>query len=269
MGGEWDDGAGERIAQPGWYDACGPQGARAVVLLHGSTLTRASWKPQTAALQDTYRLIVPDLPGHGALAGQPFRMDTAVEMVREAIERECGPMGSATLVGISLGGHIATLAAARFPRKVDGLVISGATMNFTGLTGAWTALVGRLMGRMNEDKMRAQAEKNIRKKWPAGAAEEIIAAGVYPMGAFQSFGELTGIDFRAALRQVEAPVLILNGGHDRANRRGEKAFCEAAKNARCGVIRGAGHACSIEQPDQYNTELRAFLDTLARVPAAK
>jgi pimeloyl-ACP methyl ester carboxylesterase len=170
-----------------WYDVCGPEEAPAVILIHGSTLTRASWKPQVDALQADYRLICPDLPAHGTLAALPFHLDTALERLGALFERECGPNGRAVLVGISLGGHIATLLAASHPRQTAGLVISGASMNFSGLTGLWTKTIGLLMGRLNPEKMRAQAERNIRKKWPAESAEAIIAAGIYPMGAFQSF----------------------------------------------------------------------------------
>lgn len=262
MDNETSDNSAGLKAQPGWYSASGAPGAPVVILVHGSTLTRASWAPQVAALQDRYRVVCPDLPGHGVLAAQPFRIDTAVEMVREIIKSECGPQERVALVGISLGGHIATLAAARFHRRIAGLVITGASMNFSGLIGLWTALVGRLMARADQQKMRAQAERNIRKKWPHEAAESIIAAGIHPPGAFQSFRELPGIDFRAALTHVEAPVLILNGETDRPNRKGESAFSAAAPNARIAVIQGAGHACSIEQPDRYNAELRAFLETL-------
>ncbi len=246
----------------GWYEVIGPASAPPVVLLHGSVVTRVSWKPQVEALCGAYRLIVPDLPSHGILAGIPFRLNDAVDRIQLLIQLECRPDERVALVGMSLGGHVATLAAARLQERAAGLVISGASMNFHGLTGWWTRLVGRMMLRMKEEKLRAQAAASIRKKWPRETGEEIIAAGLYPRGAFEPFLELPDVDFHARLAEVTAPVLILNGEMDRPNRRGEERFAQAAKRARVEVIAGAGHACSIEQPEAYNRELLKFLKSL-------
>lgn len=251
-----------RFERPDWYEVCGPETAPPVIFLHGSAVTRFSWLAQKPALQDRYRMILPDLPGHGALGRTPFRLDSAVEMVRELIQRESGPYERVVLVGISLGGYVATMAARRFPKKVAGLVITGASMNFAGPVGLWTKLVGSLMLRMNPEKMRAQAEKSIRAQWPVEVSEPIIAAGLYPRGTFQAFRELPGIDFRAMLAEIDAPVLIINGELDKSNRKGEASFAQAAPNARVAVIPGAGHACCIEQPEQYNSELLRFLESL-------
>lgn len=248
--------------RPKWYEVCGPEGAPPVILLHGSTVTRFSWFPQKASLQDRYRLILPDLPGHGTLASTPFQLDSAVEITRELIQREAGRYGRVVLAGLSLGGYVAIMAAKRFPKKIAGLVISGASMNFTGPVGWWTKLVGSLMLRMDEQKMRVQAEKSMRNKWPKEFSEPIIAAGVFPRGAFQAFRVMPGIDFRAMLSEINAPVLILNGELDKSNRKGEASFAKAAPNARVAVIPGAGHACSIEQPEKFNAELLRFLESV-------
>lgn len=245
-----------------WYDVIGPSGASAVLMVHGSTVTRCSWLPQIDALSQTYRLIIPDLPGHGALHHTPFRMEAALETLCKAVEIEAAHSRVA-VVGVSLGGHVATLFASRYPAKVSGLVLSGASMNFSGLTGLWMRFSAFLLTKVfKEERMRSQGEQNIRRKWPKETAEAIIAAGIFPNGAAQSFVELPRYDFRAALSGINAPVLILNGERDKPNRKGEAAFAAAAPNARLAVIPGAGHACNIEQPDLYNQQVLAFLGSL-------
>src|SRR5436309_15023638 len=47
------------------YRTSGPADAPAVVLLHGSTLDGESWAGQVEALDEEYRVVVPDLRGHG------------------------------------------------------------------------------------------------------------------------------------------------------------------------------------------------------------
>lgn len=245
-----------------WYDVIGPSDAPPVLLVHGSTVTRRSWLPQIGALSTTYCLILPDLPGHGALRDTPFRMETAVETLCKAVEIEA-PDRRVAVIGVSLGGHVAALFASRYPEKITALVLSGASMNYKGLTGLWMRFSAFLITKLfKEERMRVQGEQNIRRKWPKETAEAVIAAGIFPAGAAQSFLELPKYDFRALLSSITAPILILNGELDKPNRKGEAAFAAAAPNARVSVIPGAGHACSIEQPEIYNQRLIGFLNEL-------
>jgi pimeloyl-ACP methyl ester carboxylesterase len=48
------------------YSEHGDPDAPAVVLLHGFPLNRAMWDEVVPALADRYRVIIPDLRGHGA-----------------------------------------------------------------------------------------------------------------------------------------------------------------------------------------------------------
>ncbi len=47
------------------YWVNGPERAPVVVLLHGATLDHRSWAPQVDELAVRYRVVVPDLRGHG------------------------------------------------------------------------------------------------------------------------------------------------------------------------------------------------------------
>lgn len=238
----------------------GPAQGMPVVFVHGSTLTKQSWQPQIQGLQGEARLLSCDLPGHGAHAGQPFTMDAAVAQLKHQIERVFDlPV---VLVGISLGGHVATLFSNRYPDYIIGLVLSGASMNFNGLLGQWTRLVGRIMLRMDEERLRRAAETSMRKKWPADTVQAQIAAGLFPHGAAQAFLELSKFDFCQLIGGVHAPVLILNGEFDRPNRKGEAAFAANAPHARVQVVPKAGHACNLEQPEAYTEILRCFIQEL-------
>jgi pimeloyl-ACP methyl ester carboxylesterase len=241
----------------------GPTWAHPIVFVHGSTLTRRSWQPQINALQDEFRILACDLPGHGARAGEPFTIEVALEQMHVSIEQLIADR--VLLVGISLGGHLATLYASRFPDKIAGLVISGASMNFSGMVGLWTRLAGKVMLRMNEDRLRRKAEASIRRKWPAEISRLQIAAGIYPYGAARSFQELSRNKFQHELARIQAPVLILNGELDRPNRKGEQLFLRSAPNARLEIIPGAGHACNLEMPEAYTAILRRFATEIGRM----
>ena len=61
--------------------------APAIVLVHGSVVSRKIWLPQLRSLSNDHRVVAPDLPGHGDLAALPFTFAAAVETVRSAIVR--------------------------------------------------------------------------------------------------------------------------------------------------------------------------------------
>lgn len=245
---------------PDLNDFCrlyGPEDGQPLILVHGSTVSQASWVQQIADLGQDYRLAAVDLPGHGRLAGEPFQMERAADLLCAALSQAAAR--PALLVGMSLGGHVATLAAARRPDRAAGLALSGASMNFHGPTGAWTRFAGWMMLRLfREDRLRASLQAKIRQRWPPVVAAAQLAEGVWPLGAAQSFAELPRYDFRAELARLRAPLLIVNGELDRPNRKSAPAFAAAARQARIEVIPGAGHACAIEQPQVFNARLRAF-----------
>lgn len=240
-----------------WYDVCGPSQSTTILLVHGSTLTRHSWQPQIEALRSNFQIIAPDLPGHGALADFPFTFTDAIRVVELAVQ--ASSTTSILLVGASLGGHVATLYANQHPEHVAGLVISGASMNFHGPVGVWTRLVGNLMPRLfSPAYLRRMGEQSIVKKWPADTVSALLQGGIYPAGAFQSFRELPDYDFKAIIKRLEVPILILNGEKDQPNRKQENEFLQAAPHAKLEIIDGAGHACAIEKPEAFNQALLNF-----------
>src|SRR6266511_4061263 len=92
-----------------------------VVLVHAFGSSGRAWVPQVAGLGDRYRVIAPDLPGHGGATGPPFTLDRAVESVR-AVVADAG--SRAHLVGISGGATVALLTYLEDPGRVASLVLS-------------------------------------------------------------------------------------------------------------------------------------------------
>src|SRR3954449_1536768 len=95
--------------------------APALVLLHGFTQTRQSWRRTVQALQGRYRAVVPDLPGHGQAAHRTPSFDAVT-----AYLRALGPERF-TLAGYSMGGRIALHAALALQPRVERLVLVGAS----------------------------------------------------------------------------------------------------------------------------------------------
>jgi pimeloyl-ACP methyl ester carboxylesterase len=241
------------------FDAAGPLDAPAIILVHGSVVTRTIWLPQLGGLAADFRVIAPDLPAHGSRANLPFNFDGAVQMLADLIQDEA--RGRAIVAGLSLGGYVAIDLARRYPGAVTGLVLSGCSVNFVGVLGVYLKGVSWLMQHGWLTQSRERAEQRTRKIFPAALADVAdaqIRAGVYPESLGAAFAELAGRDFTALLRAYPGPCLFLNGEYDRPSRRGEAAFVAASRHGRAQVVPGARHACNLDNPDAYNAAVRGF-----------
>ncbi|WP_253738688.1 alpha/beta fold hydrolase [Halohasta salina] len=253
----------DSTAQADGVDIHGPDDAPSVVFVHGAVFTRSMWAPQRDALASDRRIIAPDLPGHGSRAAQSFEFERAVDLVESVIKdyatEEC------LLVGLSLGGYVATEYANRHPDRIDGLVLSGSSANpvdgmelLTRAAGGIARLATRSdrIERFVEDR----AAKWVRER-PLSTAQatEITEAGFYPRTFGTAGPQLAGRDFRDALAAYPGPTLILNGERDYVMRRGEDEHAAAAPQGSIEVIDDAGHVCTLHRPTAYTDALREFM----------
>lgn len=104
-----------------WFE--GGEGDTTVVLLHGAGDQAGTWARVVSPLIERYRVIVPDLPGHGDSEPQegPIGVDMVLAGV-EAVLDETTEGQPVVLVGNSLGGWIAFLTALDRPGQVDRIV---------------------------------------------------------------------------------------------------------------------------------------------------
>src|SRR5918999_733376 len=95
-----------------------------VVLLHGYPFNRSMWSEQVAALSANYRVITPDLRGHGetSVTDEPATM---VEMAQDvaALLDKLG-LERVTLGGLSMGGYVTLAFYRRFPLRVRALILA-------------------------------------------------------------------------------------------------------------------------------------------------
>jgi pimeloyl-ACP methyl ester carboxylesterase len=94
-----------------------------LLLLHGPGENAFFWMRVLPALVNTYRVIVPDLPGHGgsSINKDTFEADQVFSWLSELLERTC--QEPPVIVGHVLGGSIAARFAIRNPEKIHRLIL--------------------------------------------------------------------------------------------------------------------------------------------------
>src|SRR5262245_14054220 len=108
-----------------------------VALLHGLGGAASHWTAVAAALAETCRVLVPELPGHGASTALPAPVPTL-----DAYADRIGAVldAPAVLVGHSLGGVVALRLALRRPQLVRGVVLAGSAGLSSGTRRSQPAL---------------------------------------------------------------------------------------------------------------------------------
>jgi pimeloyl-ACP methyl ester carboxylesterase len=94
-----------------------------LLLIHGITGTSATWDRVLGPLSERFRVIAPDLLGHGDSA-KP-RGDYSLGAYASGVRDLCAALGHdrATVVGHSLGGGVAMQLAYQFPERCERLVL--------------------------------------------------------------------------------------------------------------------------------------------------
>ncbi len=102
------------------YSAAG-RGGTVIVLIHGWTCDHTLWQAQIEALEERYRVLALDLPGHGRSDPAPdYSMRRFARAVNAVLEKERVP--KAVLAGHSMGGVVMLEFARLFPQKVQAIV---------------------------------------------------------------------------------------------------------------------------------------------------
>ena len=211
-------------------------------------------------LSRAYRLLAPDLPGHGSRSQEQFTFRGAVPELKALIEEN--GRRKILVVGFSLGGYLASEFARHYPDKTTGLVLVGSSAIPRGYVAIPYHLLASLY-RIVDHKWLAKREARIwRSKYGTEISEPVIEAGFYHAAIPELEKEIGGKDFLTGLKSYDKPILIMNGKRDRIFRMGEGLYRDTLKNSRVVVISRAGHMCNLDAPREFNRHLTEFADSL-------
>ena len=244
-----------------YYEVIGPEGQSAaaaewVTLLHNFMSTGwAAWGPIVEELARRYRVLLPDLPGHGRSLGHPIRFRHP-EMARQlaglmvAVGADAGH-----LAGCSSGGMLAQLIVHHALARPATLTLVSSTYSVNPqTTGASTSL--------DPKDFRAS------RRWMDGAArlhdpyryegyfEDVLLKG------FQRLRVDEVIDLpRAALSGWTLPVCLIHGEDDEIFPvQIAKSMAEELPDVDLHVAPGQSHALIFRQAWFVRDRLADFLD---------
>jgi 3-oxoadipate enol-lactonase len=235
----------------------GPADGPVVVLAHSIGTDHRVWDAQVAPLvAGGLRVVRYDHRGHGASPTPPGPYaiaDLGADAV--ALLDRLG-VGSASVVGISLGGMVALWLGAHAPERVDRLVACATSARISP-PDLWIerAAIAR------RDGMAALVD-SVLPRWvtPAFAQEhpETMArlrATVErtPAEGYAGCAEaIAAMDQTADLGRIGAPTLVVGGGRDVATPPDQHSapIAAAIPGARLEVIDAAPHLASVERPDE-------------------
>jgi len=115
------------------WECAGPRGAETLILIHGLAATaELNWGKVLAPLASQFRVIAPDLRGHGhgISAGARFRLEDCADDIA-ALAETLG-IGRFAAVGYSMGGLVAQLLYRRHASLLSGLVLCSTAANVLG-----------------------------------------------------------------------------------------------------------------------------------------
>lgn len=240
-----------------------------VVLLHAFPANHDLWEPASQALTTRYRVIAPDLRGHGESGvgeGPATMAKHAADLARILDEED---VGRAVFAGVSIGGYVLfefwrkfrgrgaalilcnTKAQADTPEGRAGRLQAAADVLERGTEPFFESMLPKLLGRTTlatRPDLVEGALQMMRKM----SAEDV---------ALVQRGMAERADSLETLKSINVPTLILTGDEDALAGVSE---AELMKNNISGsqmkVVAKAGHYSPWEQPQELGRIVRQFVD---------
>jgi pimeloyl-ACP methyl ester carboxylesterase len=243
-----------------------------VVLLHPFPSHHEFWYPVAAALESRYRLILPDLRGHGdsEIGEGPALMSKHAGDIAHVLD--AAGIGKAAFVGCSIGGYILFEFWRRFRARVTALALcdtrpqgdtaearANRLKSADGVLEQGTApfiesMIPKLMGRTTVST-RPDLVDGARAMMRKMSAENI---------SLVLRGMAERPDSVADLKTIDVPTLIVIGEEDVLSTVADgELMRQNIAGSLLKVVPKAGHYAAWEQAELVGTVLRQFLDEVA------
>ena len=242
-----------------------------VVLLHPFPVNHEFWLPAAQALESRYRLILPDLRGHGdsGVGEGPATMAKHAADIARVCDQE--GIGRAVFIGVSIGGYLLFEFWRRYRGRVAGLGLfntraqaetpesraarlqAAADVLEHGVEPFIDTMIPKLFGKTTME---------TRPDLVAAARRLILRMSPLDINLVQR-GMAERPDSVASLKTINVPSLLLAGDEDVATPVPQAELMrQNIPGADMKVIARAGHYAAFEQAEEVGRVLRQFLDKI-------
>ena len=241
-----------------------------VIFLHGITDSWHSFESVLKHLPSSMRGFALTQRGHGdsekpleGYAPKDFAADVAAFIQQKGL-------GSAIVVGHSMGGVHAQQFALNYPKLTRAIVIIDSDASFIDNPGMpeFYRDVNKMEGIISWEFMDEFQRATLAKSIDSAYYKLLVAEGTKtPVRVFQAaLKGILKVDFIPQLKNIQCPALILWGDKDAfCFRKGQEAMARGIKNAKLVVYEGVGHALHWEEPRRFVTDLVQFVQSIQSV----
>jgi 3-oxoadipate enol-lactonase len=235
-----------------------PDGA--TVLVGGSVgSTVATWDPQLAALSAEFQVIAYDHRGHGGSPAPsgPYSIEDLADDVIGLLD-DYG-VARAHVVGLSLGGMVAQLIAARRPQRVERLVLLCTAAHYPD-AASWTERAATVRARGTDVIADAVVERWLTAGYRRDHAEEVarlrqMVVDIDDEGYAACCEAIADMDLRPDLSRIQAPTLVIAGAEDPAVPPDRMRELAAGISGSRFVIAPGAHVPPLEHPETVTSLL--------------
>jgi len=222
------------------------------------------WDDVTARLAGHCHLIRYDLRGHG-LSEAPAPPYSAADLAGDAVAiLDRLDVSQAVICGVSVGGLIAQAVAVNHPDRVRALVLcdTGAKI---ATAEAWQQRIDKVHAAGVDSLVQMTMERwfsaGFRARCPAEVrGYSLMLRQTSAAGYIGTCAALRDTDFRATIKQVKQPTLVLCGAEDIATPPElGRELAGLIPGAQFSLIDDAAHLPGVEQPDAVVGRMMQFL----------
>lgn len=251
-----------------------------VVLGHSFLFDARMWVPQIRALGMAYRLVIPEVWGHGGSGAMPAGTNTMQDIANDHLELlDQLKIDRFSLVGHALGGMWCAEITKQVPKRVTSMTLLDCDLGGESIASrARFMAILRMLGEPREPDPILEsimplffAPETI-SRGPAFVTEfkqrvstmlpEQLSDTVLPLGRLiLNRGNATN-----GLDKLRTPALVMVGELSFSPRPSD---VKKLANTLTGLfikVHGAGHHSTLEKPDEVNSHLAAFLSHAGRRP---
>ncbi|MXP63176.1 alpha/beta fold hydrolase [Roseomonas sp. M0104] len=238
--------------------------APALLLLHSIGTTQNVWDPQAEALARRFRVIRPDLRGHGLSGVSPGEYSMR-GLAQDAVALlDALGVAQAHVAGLSIGGRVALQLAADAPDRVASLLLIDTALDFPDPV-TWQARIEAV--RAGGTQVLADA---VMPRWvahpeaPAGEGLRWMLLRTDRTGYAAAAAALRDARADEVLGRIRAPATVMIGELDPVvPAEATAALCAAIPGARLVTLPGTRHIPNYEAPEALAAAMMAHLEARA------